>query len=181
MRSQIFSKNLWIGCLITFSCLSACQESAIYEHKIQFPTQTWPIDSIYAFHYNVNDTTQHYDIFLHVAYSITYPYQNLYVTYYLEDTAGALCATALKNYEFFDEKTGKPLGKGFGQVPMYEFLLCQNYRFPYQGPYTLKIEQFMRKDILPGIAAIGLKVARSNKKNCCTLKICLTKTVTPPK
>jgi gliding motility-associated lipoprotein GldH len=92
------------------------------------------------------------------------PYQNFYVTYYLQGAAeGGLLDKALCHYELFDLKSGKPLGSGLGKCKKQQHLLIKGCKFSQAGIYTLKLEHFMRTEILHGLRAVGVKVLSSSK------------------
>jgi gliding motility-associated lipoprotein GldH len=64
----------------------------------------------------------------------------------------------------FDQHTGKPQGSsGLGDIYDQRFPVISNYKFPSPGKYKVSFEQFMRKDTLEGVLAIGLRVERGNE------------------
>mmetsp|Transcript_26441 Transcript_26441/g.61543 ORF Transcript_26441/g.61543 Transcript_26441/m.61543 type:complete len:163 (+) Transcript_26441:990-1478(+) len=150
----------WLGLLLFF----ACERLVFYKHILVLEKNQWPVDKVLDFTFQINDVTQSYDIYLLVTYTQDYPYQNLYVTYYLEETIGRTIRQALKNYPLFDTKTGNPLGrKGFRKYVKNEFVIIDAHTFDNAGLYTLKIEQFMRKYVFPGLQAVGIKVVASKR------------------
>jgi gliding motility-associated lipoprotein GldH len=65
----------------------------------------------------------------------------------------------------FDAKTGAPNGtSGLGDIFDHQALLISGHKFPYAGIHKIKFEQFMRKDTLEGIFAVGVRVERSLSK-----------------
>ncbi|MEM7055788.1 MAG: gliding motility lipoprotein GldH [Bacteroidota bacterium] len=152
------AKNIWTNSWIGLLLLCACKTATIYQNTTTLADRIWPADSLLNFSFHVQDTAQPYDIYLVVKNTQDYPYQNLYITYYLEDTTKKLLNTALKNYTLFEVKTGKPRGSGWGKVKNHEVIALQDYHFPFPGLYTLKLAQFMRTEALPGLHAVGIKV-----------------------
>jgi gliding motility-associated lipoprotein GldH len=57
-----------------------------------------------------------------------------------------------------DEKTGKPMGDGLGDLFDHKIIALKNYRFPRAGKYTFKVRQYMRQDPLPAILSMGVSV-----------------------
>jgi gliding motility-associated lipoprotein GldH len=147
----------WVVLLL----LCACEPVTVYQNTITLPEAQWHVDFLPEFQFQVKDAKEPHYIYLIVEHTPNYPYQNLYLTYYLEDDTQTLRETSLKNYKLFDAKTGKPLGSGFGKTKHHAFVLLNNYAFSQPGLYTLKLEQFMRADALPGLQAIGIKVLRA--------------------
>lgn len=147
----------WLGLCLFY----ACGQTTIYQSSISLNGSQWPESTVIDFSFQVKDETQVYDIYLLVKNTPAYPYQNLYITHYLEDGTQQLLHKELKNYVLFESKTGKPLGKGGGKSKHHEFLVTTGHRFSQPGLYTLKLAHFMRTAMLPGIQAIGIKVAPS--------------------
>ena len=57
-----------------------------------------------------------------------------------------------------DAKTGKPQGKGLGDIYTHQFDLLKNYTFQKPGSYQIKLKQYMRQDPLPEINSVGIRV-----------------------
>lgn len=157
------AKNKWRYCWIGLLLFCACGQLAIYQNRVSFAHCQWPVDAVLDFSFQISDTAQAYDIALLVKHTQDYPYQNLYITYYLEDDASHLLHKELKNYALFDVKTGKPLGRGRWKSKSHTFSVAANQHFSHPGLYTLKLEHFMRTDTLPGLQAIGIKVVPSKQ------------------
>ena len=87
-----------------------------------------------------------------------YPFQNIYLQYYLEDSIGRLQSKELTNVQLFNAKTGIPLGSGLGDLYDIEKPFLEKYKFESVGKYKLRIDQFMRKDSLPEIVSVGIRV-----------------------
>ena len=61
-------------------------------------------------------------------------------------------------------KTGKPFGSGLGDTfsDQLQNPTLVNYKFPKEGEYVFKIKQYMRKDPIPGIISLGLRVEKAD-------------------
>jgi gliding motility-associated lipoprotein GldH len=53
---------------------------------------------------------------------------------------------------------GKWFGEGLGDIWDYRTLVQENAFFTRPGTYTFLLEQNMRRDPLPGIMAVGIRV-----------------------
>ncbi len=118
-----------------------------------------------SFTFNINDPGKKYDLSFFVRNSIDYEYQNIYIQYYLEDQTGNVVTEKLHNVIIFDPKTGKPLGNGVGDTYDIERTFLNGFTFNQEGEYTLRFDQFMRKDTLKNIQAIGLKVSETSEQD----------------
>jgi gliding motility-associated lipoprotein GldH len=147
--------------LFLLACLFAqCGRLPHYEKNFDLPNGNWTIKNELKFKIPITDASQRYNIAYNLRNTLKYPYSNLYVTYYLEDSKGKPISTELQNISLFDAKRGKPFGSGLGdtfthQLPIPTF---QKYKFPKADTYTFRIVQYMRQDPLPGILTMGIRV-----------------------
>ena len=63
-----------------------------------------------------------------------------------------------------DAKTGEPKGSGTGDIYDMQLLALPEQHFAKPGNYTLTLEQYMRQAQLPGLMAVGVRVARHEEK-----------------
>ncbi|UXP33212.1 gliding motility lipoprotein GldH [Reichenbachiella agarivorans] len=141
----------------------SCSSDTLIDKNHDITEGVWHVDSLATFHFGVEDSTQAYDISYIIRYAVGYPYYNLYVTYYLEDSTEQIIDSKLQELVLFDKKTGTPLGDGVGDLFDREVLIFENYKFNTTGDHSFKIKQFMRMEELPGILSFGLKVEKSEK------------------
>lgn len=138
--------------------VTSCDDSRIYEKNVEISDKTWIADSVVHFSFQITDSRKSYNLYYNLRNSISYPFQNIYVNYTLEDTLGNELATELVNQNLFHPKTGKPFGDGLGDIFDHQFKLLENYRFNQPGAYRVKLQQFMRRDSLPEIISVGIRV-----------------------
>jgi len=143
--------------LVTF----ACNSNRIYEKNVKFPDRIWEKDSEAEFNFEINDINTNYKFYFNLRNTILYPYQNIYLSYSLEDTLGNVYDSELTNINLFDSKTGKPFGSGIGDIFDHQYLVIDDYQFNNPGMYLFKIKQYMRMDSLPEIMSVGLRIERS--------------------
>jgi gliding motility-associated lipoprotein GldH len=142
--------------------VAACGgDNRVYEKYVDFEDRHWLVSQAPEFEFEILDTQARYDIVGNIRNEVSYPWSRIFITYYLKDSTGTqLHKNLLGNY-LFDAKSGKPLGtSGLGDIYDHQLLLLGNYQFPKPGKYTMKLEQFMRKDTLDGILAVGLRVEK---------------------
>ena len=147
--------------LLLIISTTSCDPGRVYEENKEFESGIWNVDSVPSFKFAIPEEGE-YDLYFNIRNTLEYPYQNLYVTYYLEDTIGNLLKTDLVNFNLFDPKTGKPLGEGgIGDIYGHQLMLLDNYRLENQ-PYTMRFQHYMRTDSLQDILAVGLRVEENN-------------------
>ncbi len=160
-----FSHHLvfYLMILILSSGLISCGQERIYEKNYDISNEKWAIDSVYVFEFEIKDAKAKYNFFYNLRNDLLYPYQNIYVTFYLENNQKEVIDQELQNITLFDSKTGKPFGSGFGDVYSHQLPIPKltNFKFPKAGKYTYRLEQRMREDPLPKIISVGLKIEKA--------------------
>ena len=156
MIRKLFYVSLLL--LILFSC---SDPRRVYEQNTDFSKNLWLADSVVQFEFEITESDLNYNLYYNVRNSISYPYHNLYVRHTLEDSLGTTLSSALQNMDLFDPITGNPLGDGLGDIFDHRILAVSNQRFPENGLYRFKIQQFMRQDSLPLILSVGLRVEKA--------------------
>jgi len=140
----------------------ACDPDRVYEQYHDIPKNQWYIDSVQSFTFTIDDPKVPYNIYYNIRNSVSYPYYNLFVTYYLTDEKGRQLSSQLQELTLMDAKTGKPLGDGLGDIFDHQVISMANYTFPQKGTYTFRIKQYMRKDPLPEIMSVGIRVEKAH-------------------
>jgi gliding motility-associated lipoprotein GldH len=150
----------WLFLLISLF-FTSCDRNVVFEGKQDFPERYWAFNNPATFNFEIADTELKYDILVSIRNSATYPYQNIYMQYYLEDETGRLISRELKNIQLFNPVTGVPVGKGLGDLFDIERPFLEEYQFENPGKYSFRIDQFMRQDSLAEVVSVGLKVKYS--------------------
>lgn len=154
----------FLGFVIIALGFAACDDQRIYERNIDFNARYWLVSERPDLEFEITDTLQSYNLYCNIRNSLDYPFARIFVKYYLQDSAGVLLEKDLVSGFLFDEKTGEPFGEsGLGDIYDHRILLKQGYRFPYSGNYRIAFEQYMRKDTLEGVLAVGLRVEKTTQ------------------
>ncbi len=153
------------GSILFFLLLMfACDRNRVYEGKVDFDKRVWSKQQKVKFDFEIPDTVITYDIYYTIRYTNKYPFQNLYLQYYLEDSSGNVLNKELNNIMLFDPVTGIPAGDGLGDIFTVQKKFIDHFQFPGPGLYGLSIEQFMRLDTIPEVLAIGIRVEKTREK-----------------
>ena len=151
-------------CMIGFLAVCfGCDTQRVYEGNYDFENKSWHLDTIPSFTFEINDTYPK-DVFINLRNTTSYPYQNAYITFLLEDSVGTEITSELVNFQLFNEKTGAPYGKG-NSIYQHRQLVLDNYPFPYQGSFSLKTIQYMREIDLPEILSVGVRIEKAENGN----------------
>lgn len=118
---------------------------------------TWAKNKAQTFTFEIKDAQQPKNIIFVVRNNNDYPYSNLRLISVLKQDKNKVLKTDTLNY-ILAKPNGEWVGSGFGDTKETEFQYKLNYRFPANGKYSLEVKQAMRKDILPGIEDLGIKI-----------------------
>lgn len=150
------------ACCLAF--FTSCDPARVYEQNIDFKDGNWEVENTPVFEFEIQDTTQQYDIYFNVRYNLQYSFYNLYLQHELTGPDGKLISEQLHELLLMDPKTGQPLGKGFSDTYDLQARAINGVTFPKPGTYRLKLTQYMRQDPLADILAIGVRVAEADKR-----------------
>lgn len=145
-----------VGLLLLFACSEPGQLVQDYQ---SIDDEIWTSQQKLTFPVEVSDHKKPHRLLYLVRYNKDYPYYNFYVKRHLLDSTGKEISSTLQGMYLFDEKTGAPKGGGWGNNYDYSILADSNYLFPYNGKYTIEIQQYMRKDTIQGISDFGLSIS----------------------
>jgi len=151
--------NFMLFCIILL--VTGCNSNRVYEQNWDLESRFWHQDDLPEFTFRIDDTTSTYNLYYNLRNTASYPYYNIYITHFLADSTDQILSTELDELILFDEKTGEPYGNGLGDIFDHQQPALENFKFPQVGPYTFKIQQFMRLDSLPYIMSVGLRVERT--------------------
>ena len=156
--------GLFLLIIIISVQLTSCDNQTVFEGKKDLKDGYWLYKEPIYFSFEIEDATRPYDLSFFVRNTVKYPYQNLYLQYYLEDSLGNVVNEKLYNILLFNQKTGKPTGSGNGDISTVEKEFLSDFFFPKNGLYRMRFDQFMRHDTLWNIQTVGLMVKKSEGK-----------------
>jgi gliding motility-associated lipoprotein GldH len=155
MSKQLSAWIIFLGLFF----FSACDKNRIYEENIDVKDYNWKIADVKEFSFAIKDTSKTYQIFFNIRNTLSYEYYNLYLSQTLIGPTREKLYSRLHEMYLMDPKTGEPLGSGAGDIFDHTFLAVKTQRFAKAGTYKIRLRQYMRKNPLPGIMAVGIKVS----------------------
>lgn len=138
----------------------SCQNENKKEVYHSFNNNTWNTDSIVSFELDNIDTTSSHDLYLMVRHTTNFKFQNLFLFTNFENQQDTLEL-------FLSEKSGRWLGKGFGEIKELKIRIKENVNFKENQDQTFSVEQAMRyEDLekiinLTEIVAVGIGLYKS--------------------
>ena len=139
--------------------LNSCGDLPISSSTIEIDHNGWNYIDNASFDWDVIDLDLKYDAFIDIRHNSDYPYSNLYL--FLDftfpngnqrrDTVACVLA---------DER-GRWFGSGIGDIIDHRVSFQENFEFPINGKYRLKVAHGMRQDPLVGITDIGFRLEKT--------------------
>jgi len=147
--------------LLIFS-LASCEQKILFEEVKTIPGGVWTYRDTLNFTFSVADTSELYNMYVDFDHADTFPTQNVYLKLRTLFPDGKRLGKT-RSFDFFDN-LGASKGKCSGGGCRVRSLLQDNAYFNRPGEYVITLEQFMRRDSLPGIRSVGLVVEKTGKK-----------------
>jgi gliding motility-associated lipoprotein GldH len=137
--------------------LMGCDSSRLYEEYRGMDSGSWNLTDTVTF--VVPKTLPDSKTLLAVKYNNEYEFRNLYLTYFLKDSLNQTIESQLIEIPLFDSKSGKPLGKGYGNTFTKFDTISINSSAVFS---SIQLVQYMRTDQLKGIESLGLKILKNS-------------------
>jgi gliding motility-associated lipoprotein GldH len=153
------------ACFAIAALLTSCADHVVYQQDVSVPEGAWHRDFTPEFTFTVTDTVSRHDLFIDLRHTGDYPFSDLFL---FIDLAGPDGRSLRDTVEcLLADPTGRWYGKGTGFILAKrteitaKVLYKYRNRFPVAGPYTIRLEQAMRTETLPGVIDVGVSVERS--------------------
>jgi gliding motility-associated lipoprotein GldH len=147
-----------LSCLLLLTTLISCDPSRVFDDMTRISNSEWKRQEALDFSFTIKDTTAMYNVYIQIRNTTDYPYSNLYLFLDTKEPSG------IKNRDTIEcilaAPDGKWLGKGMGKIKENRILVKKGMQWARQGIYQIKVEQAMRKEVLTGIADIGLRIEK---------------------
>jgi gliding motility-associated lipoprotein GldH len=143
---------------LTISVLASCGPDYLFEAQQDIRDSQWAYADTLNFQFEVRDTTSRCDFFLDFDYAEDFPFQNIYLKLSTLYPNGKRLSK-MRSFDLFDAQ-GRALGKGSGAGLRLRTSLQDNAFFNQTGPYTVTVEQYTRREALPGVRSVGLAVVK---------------------
>ena len=140
---------------------ASCNTNVNSSYNI-FKDDSWHTDSIITISHGVVDSTTKHNLYLKVRHSIDFEYQNIFLFVSFKEKTDTVEVV-------LSEKSGKWLGKGFGDIKEVDYCFAENVTFNSNQAISITIEQAMRYGDEPeitslkGIIALGLNIEKNEK------------------
>lgn len=150
--------------LATALLLAACTSGVVFQADMPIANGAWDTSFKPEFSFDIADTVGKHDVYIDVRHTGDYAYSDLYLFIDLDGPGGRNMRDTVEC--LLADPMGRWLGKGTGfifasRTHDAKVLYRLGNRFPAAGRYTIRIEQGMRDNPLPGIIDVGVSIERS--------------------
>jgi gliding motility-associated lipoprotein GldH len=143
--------------------LAGCADHVVFQADVAIPDAVWDRDLKPEFTFEITDTISQHDLFLDIRHTGDYPFSDLFLFIDLQGPDGRALRDTVEC--LLADPTGRWFGRGTGFIFAERFdahvLYRLRNRFPVSGRYTIRLEQAMRTERLPGIIDVGVSIERS--------------------
>lgn len=148
-----------IGAIAILSLLTSCNNGHIvYQDQYMLPEAQWQQDSVKTFSFEVTTPGQTVSLYYFMRHNLDYPYANIYLKDQITGPDGKVVNEGMKQFFLAHPETGRPFGAGLADMRDNTLLAYEKVNLTKPGKYTVKVQQYMRQQVLTGVAAIGLLV-----------------------
>jgi gliding motility-associated lipoprotein GldH len=145
--------------IILLVLVSSCDKSRVFDEYANMPEETWHMDSVKYFPFQIEDSLVIYNMYINIRNTGNYEFSNL-IVFVQTDLPGKQKLRDTINCILANEK-GEWLGSGFGSIWTSKIPYKVKFRFPRKGQYDLHIQHGMRKEQLPGVSDIGIRIEKA--------------------
>ncbi len=142
----------YIPLLVLLSFLTACGPNYVYESHLEVPDTGWTYQDSLVAQFTIEDSLTIYNLHLQLEHNEEFPFQNFYVQMHTQFPDGQRLSEMV-SLELAD-KGGMWLGECGSGACTLDIPIQQGAYFNQIGEYQLTIEQYSRRDPLPGILSV---------------------------
>lgn len=147
-------KNILLFSFLLTFFLSACGPDYMYNHRYALANEEWTYRDTFTFEVDIQDTLKIFNLYLELVHSTEFAYQNLYTNIYTRFPSAERIKKLL-SLELAD-KTGLWNGKCGSSYCSLRIPIQEGAFFNALGKHVFTLEQYMRKNPLPGIKSLAL-------------------------
>lgn len=153
-------RSLFVGLFFISAIvvLQGCSDTTFYDDTYSFENQEWNKEDTALFQIEVDDTLSHYNFLLTLRTTTEYQYSNLWV--YIYSTAPDESTSKIAQKIPMARSDGSWMGRKSGTVVESRLRFDSN-TFPLKGEYTFKVVNATRKESIPNVLDIGLRIVES--------------------
>jgi gliding motility-associated lipoprotein GldH len=157
-RPASFPICVFISLLIC-SMLTSCDKNVVMESHQSFLNEKWDYSDAKTFTAEIQDTVQHYNIYVTLRHGFNFEWRNLWVK--IETTFPDGRKFEKRVNLVLSEANGEWFGDVLGDNCDITIPIQQNAYFPELGKYSFKLTQDMRENPLSYVKSVGMRLEKA--------------------
>ena len=158
-------KSSFIRIILPFCFMAvfmSCGDKALVNEIVHIPSKGWKYDDVKKFSFSVTDTSQAFDLYVHVRNTKQYNYCNLWLNIKATSPLGDIQTT--REEIILADEAGNWLGEGGRSTNTLLHPYRKNFKFPYLGIYIIELQHAMRDSTLQHVSDIGILIETAKSK-----------------
>jgi gliding motility-associated lipoprotein GldH len=142
--------------LILIVIVASCGKVELFERTQNIKNAAWDKEQVPTFNFEIEDTSKAYQVYVVVRHTNEYPFRNIWLNVGLQQPEDTL---KHQQFELPLAAPDKWLGNGMDDIFEHRALLFpQPVNFPKAGTVTFSLQHTMRRNPLPGVMQVGIRV-----------------------
>ncbi len=150
--------NKYLFLIILSVYLFSCKEKIVFEKSKPISKKIWEISDTLEFETTINDTSNFYNIFIHIDAQENFLTNNIWLFVKSESPSGNILKDTVMFY--LSDAQGKWFGKKQGETINNKFIYKAHIRFPEKGIYKFYLQHGMRENDLPRVSSVGISIEK---------------------
>ncbi|MFT4061339.1 MAG: gliding motility lipoprotein GldH [Edaphocola sp.] len=153
-----------IAASAVLAALSGCQiKTSYYQKQVAIPKASWSSSYQPTFKIDIRDTATAYKASLLLRHDEAYPFSNIWLRMKVKAPGEKTFSEGTRIEKTLANEDGTWLGRGMGGIWEERIPIPSREmpKFNRTGVYEIKLEQLMRKDPLPSVMNIGIRIERA--------------------
>jgi len=149
-----------LSIILILLSMVACDENRVFEKYTEISNYSWGWDNTIPFEVEINDTNIFYNVYINVRHNVNYEFRNLWILIHHTFPSGKKFDKRIELT--LADKEGKWYGTCMSDICDRQVSQGNTY-FPEIGTYHFEFEHNMRKNPLPHIMEVGLRIEKTDK------------------
>ncbi|MEO6831731.1 MAG: gliding motility lipoprotein GldH [Chitinophagaceae bacterium] len=155
-------KSAFLVLSLVLLIVSCSKPSPQFQENFAVPGGAWAASFQPTFHFDIDDTAAAYQIQLLIRHTDIYPFSNIWLT--MDSKAPGDTTWGKVRVEVpLAASSGQWLGRGMGEIVEQRVPITSLDRpafFPKKGRYTVRLTQDMRRNPLPEVLTVGIRLEK---------------------
>ena len=156
------NKSALLVLVLSTIFFTGCGPDTIYERAYEISNGEWFYSDTLTYEVTIEDTLAIYNLYLDLEHSREYPFENMYVRIHTSFPTGDKLSKQV-SLELANQ-AGIWIGECGSEACDITIPIQMGAYFNEPGQYTFSLEQYMRRNPLPGVNSVALRIEEAADK-----------------